>query len=254
MSRDPILRAVSSAFPYHKHCTWAGAAVVWTTISAGALLGQQRADTARTARERQAVKSDSALRAMPGMDMSDPAMRAMPGMDMSGGVRLQAATASTAKNAIHATPPKAVTYNWNVITLPGLVNPLRTEGSFDANVLEGKRVYFQNCVACHGPALDGKGRFANALTASPRQLTDPMFLPMHPEGYVFWRIAKGGWALPSLMEPWNSAMPAFEDILTEKEIWAVILFLYEQQGFKPGPWMWTEEQMKAGGAHVHIMQ
>ena len=69
-----------------------------------------------------------------------PGMGAMPGMDMSGRVKLQAATASTAKNQIHATPPKTVTYHWNVITLPGLVNPLRSTGSFETNRLEGKRV------------------------------------------------------------------------------------------------------------------
>jgi len=198
--------------------------------------------------QRSPPKTDSTKSAMPGMDMS------MPGMKMSGNVRLQMANASTPKQQIHATPPKFVTYNWRVIELPGLVNPLRSRGVFTDNVAEGKKVFFQNCVPCHGPALDGRGRFANALTSPPRALNDPMFLPMHPEGYIFWRIAKGGQALPVILEPWNSAMPAFEDILTEDEIWAVILFLYEQQGFKPGPWMWTEEQMKAGGAHVHIMQ
>ena len=223
-------------------CAWAGIVVTAILITPVPLWSHQRADSA---------KADSAMKAMPGMDMSDSAMRAMPGM---GAMKLQPATAATPKQQIHATPPKFVTYNWRVIQLPGLQNPLRTRGSFEANLLEGKRVFFQNCVACHGPALDGKGRFAGALTLSPRALTDPMFLPMHPEGYVFWRVAKGGQVLPAMMEPWNSAMPAFEDILTEDEIWAVILFLYEQQGFTPGAWMWTEEQMKAGGAHVHVMQ
>ncbi len=245
----PPLRSLSrlihpSALP--SVCFYALAVLV--SAPPAALRGQQRRDAGRAAAD--SAKADSLMKAMPGMNMNDPAMRAMPGMSPT----LQSATAATPKQQIHATPPKTVTYHWNVITLPGLVNPLRTAGSFAGNVLEGKRVYFQNCVPCHGPALDGKGQFAPSLTSPPRQLTDPMFLPMHPEGYVFWRIAKGGWALPSLMEPWNSAMPAFEDILTENEIWAVILFLYEQQGFTPGPWMWTEEQMKAGGAHVHIMQ
>ncbi|MBI4501688.1 MAG: cytochrome c [Gemmatimonadetes bacterium] len=226
---------------------------IGTALGATPLWSQQRPDTSKAAR-------DSAMKAMPGMDMpgmkmTDSAMRAMPGMGNMPGMKMGVMQAGAGSMQLaHATPPKTVTYNWNVITLPGLMNPLRTQGDFAANVQEGKRVFFQNCVACHGPALDGKGRFANSFTLSPRQLTDPMFLPMHPEGYVFWRIAKGGWALPSIMFPWNSAMPAFEDILTEREIWAVILFLYEQQGFKPGPWMWTEEQMKAGGAHVHIMQ
>ena len=47
---------------------------------------------------------------------------------------------------------------------------------------------------------------------------------------MFWRIAKGGPGLPREGTPWNSAMPAWEDLLTEDEIWAVIIFLYEQTG------------------------
>jgi hypothetical protein len=31
-------------------------------------------------------------------------------------------------------------------------------------------------------------------------------------------------------------MPAWEDILTEEEIWAVIVFLYEQSGNTPRTW------------------
>jgi len=53
---------------------------------------------------------------------------------------------------------------------------------------------------------------------------------------VFWRIAKGGPGLPREGAPWNSAMPAWEDILTEEEIWAVIIFLYDQTGAQPRSW------------------
>jgi len=249
MSREPRWRALARLTRRPGPLFICLGALTIVTISPGLLWSQQRADSAKA----DSIKADSIMKATPGMDMTDPAMRAMHGLGPLGQARMQTATAATPKDLIHATPPKFVTYNWRVIELPGLQNPLRTRGSREANLLEGKRVFFQNCVACHGPALDGKGRVAGALTASPRALNDPMFLPMHPEGYVFWRVAKGGQVLPAMMEPWNSAMPAFEDILTEDEIWAVVLFLYEQQGFTPGPWMWTEEQMKAGGAHVHIM-
>ena len=69
------------------------------------------------------------------------------------------------------------------------------------------------------------------------------------------KMHPAGGTLDDLRSDLQFMLKALElDILTENEIWAVILFLYEQQGFKPGPWMWTEEQMKAGGAHVHVMQ
>ena len=51
--------------------------------------------------------------------------------------------------------------------------------------------------------------------------------------WLFWRIAKGGPGLPNEGAPWDSAMPAWEDFLTEDEIWSVILFLYEQTGHEP---------------------
>jgi len=53
---------------------------------------------------------------------------------------------------------------------------------------------------------------------------------------VFWRIAKGGVGLPNEGTPWNSAMPAWEDFLTEDEIWAVTIFLYEQANKTPRTW------------------
>ena len=33
--------------------------------------------------------------------------------------------------------------------------------------------------------------------------------------------------------PWDSAMPAWEDFLTEEEIWDVVLFLYDFNGYRP---------------------
>ena len=41
-------------------------------------------------------------------------------------------------------------------------------------------------------------------------------------------------------------MPAWEDILTEDEIWATILYLYDQTGWTPRTW---EEAGAEGGEH-----
>src|SRR2546425_10888421 len=56
---------------------------------------------------------------------------------------------------------------------------------------------------------------------------------MLTESFVFWRIAKGGPGLPREGTPWNSAMPVWEEFLTEDEIWSVIIFLYDQTGLQP---------------------
>ncbi len=39
-------------------------------------------------------------------------------------------------------------------------------------------------------------------------------------------------------------MPVWEDFLTEDEIWAVIIFMYEQAGLEPRTW---EEEGHEGG-------
>ncbi|MDP3773477.1 MAG: cytochrome c [Gemmatimonadales bacterium] len=98
---------------------------------------------------------------------------------------------------------------------------------------EGRRVYYQNCVFCHGDRFDGQGDYAHAFNPAPLSFTDPGTIAQLTESYVFWRIAKGGRGLPREGTPWNSAMPAWEDFLTEDEIWAVVMFLYEHTGWHP---------------------
>jgi mono/diheme cytochrome c family protein len=92
------------------------------------------------------------------------------------------------------------------------------------------------CLPCHGDLLDGKGHFAHAFNPAPLAFSDAGTIAQLTESFVFWRIAKGGPGLPREGAPWNSAMPAWEETLTEDEIWAVILFLYTQSGFQPRRW------------------
>jgi len=42
-------------------------------------------------------------------------------------------------------------------------------------------------------------------------------------------------------------MPKWEDFLTEREIWAVILFLYDQTGWTPRTWEKTGEVGRGKG-------
>ena len=78
--------------------------------------------------------------------------------------------------------------------------------------------------------------FAQVFNPIPADFTNSGTLPMLTESFVFWRIAKGGPGLPQEGTPWDSAMPAWENILDENEIWSVILFLYDQTGFLPRTW------------------
>ncbi|MGQ0646007.1 MAG: c-type cytochrome [Gemmatimonadaceae bacterium] len=135
--------------------------------------------------------------------------------------------------AIHPAPPGQITFKGKAMQLTGLANPLRQRGSMEEHLATGKRVYYQNCLACHGDLLDGKGHFGNGFSPAPLSFADNGTIAQLTESFVFWRIAKGGPGLPREGTPWNSAMPVWENFLTEDEIWSVILFLYEQSGWQP---------------------
>jgi len=143
--------------------------------------------------------------------------------------------------SIHPAPPAEITFRGKSLTLTGLDNPLRQHAdSLAYYVGEGKRIYYQNCLPCHGDHLDGLGHFAPGFNPLPANFQDNGTIAQLTESFVFWRIAKGGPGLPREGTPWNSAMPKWEDFLTEREIWQVVLFLYDQTGWKPRTWERSE--------------
>jgi len=145
-------------------------------------------------------------------------------------------TALPSLRSIHPAPPSQIDFQGETIQLTGLENPLRSTGSMEEHYEDGKRIYYQNCLACHGDALDGQGHYASAFNPTPLSFEGVGTIAQLTESFVFWRIAKGGPGLPNEGAPWNSAMPAWEDFLTKEEIWSVIIFLYEQSGHEPRTW------------------
>ncbi len=139
--------------------------------------------------------------------------------------------------AVHPAPPASISFRGRTIELQGLENPLRKGGAnIQMYVREGEEIYIKNCIYCHGDNLDGAGHFAHAFNPLPANFTDPGTIAMLAESFLFWRIAKGGPGLPKESAPWNSVMPAWEDRLTEEEIWKVIIYLYDATGFQPRRW------------------
>ncbi|RKU32094.1 cytochrome C [Candidatus Poribacteria bacterium] len=138
----------------------------------------------------------------------------------------------------HPTPPLELKYKDEVIeTMQKAQNPYRhyekdDPEAFKSHVENGRRVYYDNCFYCHGDHLDGQGHFAHGLQPLPANFQDPGIIPNFQESFFFWRISKGGPGLPASGTPWNSAMPVWEDHLTQEEIWDVILFLSDYTGYK----------------------
>lgn len=86
------------------------------------------------------------------------------------------------------------------------------------NISKGKALYEQNCAACHGATGRGDGVAGANLQPPPADLTSTVRMPMASDGYLYWAISEGGTAL-------NTAMPPWKDILSESDIWHVILYL-----------------------------
>jgi len=139
---------------------------------------------------------------------------------------------------VHPASPPSVTVHEKRIDLDGGENPfLPLEASdpseYRRRVENGRKVYYQNCVFCHGDTMAGNGMFAHALDPIPTNFTDQGAIAMLRDTFLFWRIAKGGPGLPEEGGPWDTAMPAWEKFLTEEEMWEAILFLYDFTGQRP---------------------
>jgi len=87
-------------------------------------------------------------------------------------------------------------------------------------LVQGKKLYEQNCVTCHGPKGDGKGQLGAVLKPPPSDFTKPFHQWSFGKGdlkKVFEVITKG---IP------NTSMVKW-DQLSEQERWALVYFVVE---------------------------
>jgi hypothetical protein len=139
---------------------------------------------------------------------------------------------------VHPASPTEITVHDRKIDLDAGENPflpLETSnpGEFRRHVENGRQVFYRNCVFCHGDNMTGNGMFVHGLDPIPTNFADQGAIAMLRDSFLFWRISKGGPGLPEEAGPWDSAMPAWEKMLKEEEMWEVILFLYDFTGQKP---------------------
>ncbi len=137
---------------------------------------------------------------------------------------------------VHPASPSEITVHDKKIDLDRGENPFRqletsNPAEFRKHVENGRRVYYRNCVFCHGDNMSANGMFVHGLDPLPTNFHDT--IPQLRETFLFWRIAKGGPGLPEEGGPWDTAMPAWEQLLKEDEMWDAILFLYDFTGLRP---------------------
>jgi len=139
---------------------------------------------------------------------------------------------------VHPASPSEITVHDKKFDLDAGENPfLQLETSnpaeFRKHVENGRRVYYRNCVFCHGDDLSGNGMFAHGLDPIPTNFADKGTIAGLRDTFLFWRISKGGPGLPEEGGPWDTAMPAWEKLLKEEEMWEAILFLYDFTSQRP---------------------
>jgi hypothetical protein len=137
---------------------------------------------------------------------------------------------------VHPASPSEITVHDKKIDLDTGENPFRhletsNPEEFRKHVENGRRVFYQNCVFCHGDNMTANGMFAHGLDPLPTNFHDT--IPQLRETFLFWRVSKGGPGLPEEGGPWDTAMPAWEKILKEEEMWDAILFLYDFTNLRP---------------------
>lgn len=98
-----------------------------------------------------------------------------------------------------------------------LTNPLEGDA---AAIAAGEQIYETSCAVCHGEEGRGDGPSAAGADPAPADFTDSAMMSNMTDGYMFWRITEGG-----QMEPFNSIMPPWKDVLSEDERWQVIAYI-----------------------------
>lgn len=137
---------------------------------------------------------------------------------------------------VHPEPPSSFSVHGKNYPLKEVTNPLRHGKDLAKVTEEGHRVYYQNCFFCHGDNHQGEGMFAYGLNPIPANFRDSTTIAMLQESYVFWRVGLGYSGLPAAGTPWNSAMPVWQEMLTEDEIWSAIVYIYAATGQSPRTW------------------
>jgi mono/diheme cytochrome c family protein len=103
----------------------------------------------------------------------------------------------------------------------------RESGSASAGTLAlGRQVYADNCASCHGAKLEGQPDWkrrlpTGRLPAPPHDTSGHTW--HHPDGILF-RITKEGPAAV-VGDGYESDMPGFGDVLSDREIRAVLEFI-----------------------------
>jgi len=113
----------------------------------------------------------------------------------------------------------------NVVLVPATPTSFQQSptGFTAASIAQGRALYDQHCVACHGADGKGEGPLAASLAVWPPNLSGPL-LWRRADGDLLWRILHG----TRDAQQGQSTMPSFGGKLDESDAWALIDFMKAQ--------------------------
>ena len=93
-------------------------------------------------------------------------------------------------------------------------------------VAVGQAIYVKQCARCHGDDLQGQPNFRQRLPNGkmPAPAHDETGHTWHHADWQLFEITKTG-RQPFRPPEYETDMPAYKDILTDEEIWAVLAFI-----------------------------
>jgi len=94
----------------------------------------------------------------------------------------------------------------------------------DENLMEGAKLYRQQCDGCHGLTNGAKTALAQGMYPPPPELLQGKGVTDDPPGETFWKV-KNGIRL--------TGMPAFAPSLSDTEIWQISLLLAHADKLPP---------------------
>jgi mono/diheme cytochrome c family protein len=95
-------------------------------------------------------------------------------------------------------------------------------------IVQGKSIYEQQCGACHGARLEGQPNWQDRLPSGrlPAPPHDASGHTWHHPDAVLFGITKHGMVPGKYAPPmYESDMPAFDGILSDGDIWAVLAYI-----------------------------
>jgi mono/diheme cytochrome c family protein len=111
----------------------------------------------------------------------------------------------------------------------GIWQPWQTRASADADdprlVAEGRVIYAEHCASCHGKNLEGQANWKERLPNGrlPAPPHDASGHTWHHTDRQLFDLTKSG--VSGILPGYESDMPAFNLVLSDEQIWAVIAFI-----------------------------